>query len=547
MLKRLLASFLLIIFLANTVFVPAAQAQWYNQDPVRWYNQVYGDETPPTEIFGERYVAAQVDWIILSFLTWLPTKTLGTKTTSCLWGITWHQDVELVQCVEGFSEVIQDVIDIKEKILDNSQQQKSFFTAVFNPDRQLSGVNYLKSKYKNLSLVKTAEAQVSGFGYGTLEGITLDFWKVSRNVSYGFFILLTIILAFMIMFRVKTSPQTAITVQSAIPKVIITLALITFSYAIAGFMIDLMYVVIGIISFIFDPIVRNPQDMFTLLTTGFKGTGVFGFLVFDLFAYPFAFLTASVALAGGGNIFATQLLAIIGAVITIIMFLLLILILGFIHLKITYLLLKTTALILISVMFAPIQIAFGLVSPQIGFGSWLKNLAANLAVFPTIGVFLVLSWFFLSESLNISLADISTIPQIREVFGFTRSYGANFGNGWPPLLAGTGDPAALIMFGISFVLLSLAPKATDVIKGVISGRPFAYGTAFGEGLAPAVVPIIWGKQQVTRGAGSALSAGITGAVGAKMINYSGKGSGYAKTVGGWLKPPTHAPGTSGRS
>jgi len=57
-------------------------------------------------------------------------------------------------------------------------------------------------------------------------------------------------MAFMIMFRVRISPQTVITVQSALPKIIFTLILITFSYAIAGFLIDLMYVVIGIFSFI---------------------------------------------------------------------------------------------------------------------------------------------------------------------------------------------------------------------------------------------------------------------------------------------------------
>jgi len=43
----------------------------------------------------------------------------------------------------------------------------------------------------------------------------------------------------MIMLRVKISPQAVVTVQSAIPKLITTLILVTFSYAIAGLVIDL--------------------------------------------------------------------------------------------------------------------------------------------------------------------------------------------------------------------------------------------------------------------------------------------------------------------
>jgi len=52
----------------------------------------------------------------------------------------------------------------------------------------------------------------------------------------------------MIMFRIKINPQTAITIQLALPKLIITLLLITFSYAIAGFMIDIFYLIWGIIT-----------------------------------------------------------------------------------------------------------------------------------------------------------------------------------------------------------------------------------------------------------------------------------------------------------
>ena len=44
------------------------------------------------------------------------------------------------------------------------------------------------------------------------------------------------------------SPQTIVTIQSALPKIVVTLILVTFSYAIAGFMVDLVYVVMGLFS-----------------------------------------------------------------------------------------------------------------------------------------------------------------------------------------------------------------------------------------------------------------------------------------------------------
>ena len=56
-----------------------------------------------------------------------------------------------------------------------------------------------------------------------------------------------IVIGFMVMFRRKIDPKTVITVQNALPKIVLALLLVTFSYAIAAFMIDLMYLVMAII------------------------------------------------------------------------------------------------------------------------------------------------------------------------------------------------------------------------------------------------------------------------------------------------------------
>ena len=47
---------------------------------------------------------------------------------------------------------------------------------------------------------------------------------------------------------------------------------------------------------------------------------------------------------------------------------------------------------------------------------------------------------------------------------------------------------------IVFVIFTLIPKANEIVQGFISGKPFAYGSAVGE----AVAPIGWGYNQVAR-------------------------------------------------
>ena len=54
----------------------------------------------------------------------------------------------------------------------------------------------------------------------------------------------------MIMFRSKVG-QAAITVQQAIPSILIALLAVTFSYAIAGFLIDLMYLMMYMLAGLF--------------------------------------------------------------------------------------------------------------------------------------------------------------------------------------------------------------------------------------------------------------------------------------------------------
>jgi hypothetical protein len=83
----------------------------------------------------------------------------------------------------------------------------------------------------------------------------------------------------------KLDPQTVIGVENALPRIIMALILITFSFPIAGFLIDLMYIITAIIISLVAPIggfgtdalqakylQANPADIFSIISgakTGF--------------------------------------------------------------------------------------------------------------------------------------------------------------------------------------------------------------------------------------------------------------------------------------
>ena len=69
---------------------------------------------------------------------------------------------------------------------------------------------------------------------------------------------------FIIIFRPHISPQAVATVQDSIPRIVIALILVTFSYAIAGLMIDVMFLFLNVI-------------INTLETVGILGSGQYVF------------------------------------------------------------------------------------------------------------------------------------------------------------------------------------------------------------------------------------------------------------------------------
>lgn len=475
-------SFLILISSYLTILAPSVHAQtWYNQNPFEWYVKVYDPDTsPPNEIFGERYTAAQVQWVVWSLMS-MPLTLLGNITGEdaimCIVKQIGANITDLKDCVTGTVTIINKITD---KVLPYmtaaaAPDSRPLYALVFDSSgRELSGIKYTKNLIKKFNPVSEVKAQ----GYG-FQGLTWlqKYWAGFRNMAYALLVLIIIVFAFMIMFRVKLNPQTVITVQSALPKIIIAIILITFSYAIAGFAIDLMYVISGLFVILLklagfaSANSNNAWYMISGTGAGYSIAGGF-WVFFVMLGYAVIFFISAVwsfvtTIVGGASIF--------GAVVSVIFMLLavwcLVLMIWY-TLKIPYVLLKTLISFYVSVITAPVQILAGTIIPSMGFGAWFKRIMADILVFPVMGLLFWLAWSTLWTSYAQAWRDLA------------RGWWLPDSQLWAPGIIGSAaDMAGIIWLAISFGIIVLIPKVPELLKSMIMGEKFA-GTGIGEALGP---------------------------------------------------------------
>ena len=449
---------------------------WYNQEFQTWFVKVYDDSTPETEVFGERYTAAQVSWVIYGLIAFIINQLGDEEVNQCL----IKEGKDIAECGGALTNALKNLVTYQNNINEEKQNWATVFT-----DRPISFVGYVINIGDNLNIIPEAKAQ--GFGFGAANMVQ-ELWKTVRNITYFLLVLAIVIVSFMVMFRVKLSPQTVVTIQSALPKVIITLILITFSYAIAGLVIDLMYVAVGLIATLVSSSgLTNIKidEIFRRLTTDNN-------ILMLFIHYIFLFIVGSL-IAIRQALQAGLLVPILGQTLAFIMFLPVVigvLVLLWTFIKTLWMLLKTFGMVLLLIISAPIQLLLGVFSPG-AFSNWLKNLAGNLAVYPTVGLLFLLSFLFLRAvfsadfALGGGLDDIGWASDIvtrlfpfdlkPDVLGRETTWN-------PPLTLGENSPG-LLYLGVSFVLIVMIPRTADIIKGFISGKPFPMGTAIGEAIA----------------------------------------------------------------
>lgn len=344
-------------------------------------------------------------------------------------------------------------------------------------------------------------AYAQGIGFGGLRPI-LGLWKVARNVAYVFIIIVLMIIGLMVMFRMNIDPHTVISVQAALPRIVVALILITFSYAIAGFLIDLMYLVIllmiGVIQPAFPDLPGASAPGISELQSNYL-TGGWGYLFSQTFAVlPTSFLNDLKFSLGGAGLFLTPFLipalapllstfalpalllgagagSTVGGFLgtgsnslgtSVIMYMLISIGLLFMFVRILLMLINTYIQILVAVILGPLQLMFDALPAGGGsFSNWLKNLIANIAVFPTV-IALLLIGRVISNTLNPPPNSVSPTPL------------------WvPPLIPGWTEGAA--QFVIGFGIIGLIPTMVGALKEALKAKP-ALPIGLGAPMAPFV-------------------------------------------------------------
>jgi len=499
LLKKLIFSFLsfFTVFTSiapNLLVVRAQESTWYNQKITEWYSKVY-DVDNPQEIFGERYTAAQVQWIVYSLIV-MPLNFLGKENqefVSCAVSII-GSETDLKACWDAYwnTTFLGKVLDLLPfKGISQSPQREPLAVIFDTTNRDFSGIKYIKDRISKFSLIPVANAQ-EGFGFSSL-GLVQPFWSISRNLAYTFMVLFVVVFAFMIMFKVKISPQTVISVQSALPKIIGAIILATFSYAIAGLVIDLMYVVMGIIAGFLNPLPFSLgfDVMYAWISGSVLGGATSPLLILS-YMLTYTILFFLLIVVNLASVFSSTW-SVLSAILSILMLLVvvwLIILTIWYAIKIPWMLIKTLINIFISVIIAPIQITLGSVAPNIGFGLWLRNLIANVMVFPMVGIMFLFGYIFLAWGYVTVLETTIERHILAEIL---RALGLNIngflpGNLWSPPFLGSGAEITPLIFALmSFGIIIAIPKATEILKAIIMGEKFSYGSAIGEATQAAKV------------------------------------------------------------
>lgn len=384
-----------------------------------------------------------------------------------------------------------------------------------------SGIAYMADIGRRLEIIQPIHAQEQRTGFERMQ-VVMPVWVAFRNITYVFFVLILIFMGFAIMFRVKIDPQTVITIQSALPKIVLGLILITFSYAIVGLLIDFMWVISNMIIVIFKTLPNVPEWFRGLLGTPVTSdVGMFGrmfvfgipvILILLVLALILSVTGAIITTVSGGFAFPVGIGSFIIFAIVAVLFLIALL-------RVLWILLKAYTMVVLNLVFGPFQILVGVLPGSGAIGSWFRNLLANLAVFPVVlamaSVSAYLFWasvyafdaelFNLFNSfLQIGTNPIAVIPEIASIVQNPDVF--------------TDAITLLLFFFISLTILLLTPRASDIIQSFITRKPFGYGAAIGETLRPVTAPAgwVWGgiSGEMRERAGMAAPELVAGQIGA---------------------------------
>jgi hypothetical protein len=240
-------------------------------------------------------------------------------------------------------------------------------------------------------------------GYEDLRESGIDsLWSKTRDLAYLGFVVIMIGIGFMIMFRSKIGGQALVTVGNSIPRIVIALVLVTFSFAIIGLIIDVSGTLMGFIGSIFgmeNPV--NPMNIFQIFkgllgmqdSTNLEAIGAF--VAIDLIGAVMASLGLfSSFLIPGVGVATFMVLLILLTVIAIVTF-------GVI--KLWFVLVKAYLGLLVNVIIAPLSIMIGAFpGSQQATGNMFKSVLRNALVFPMAFAIINLPYAFEPGQLSLN-------------------------------------------------------------------------------------------------------------------------------------------------
>ncbi|MEK6538607.1 MAG: hypothetical protein AABZ46_05735, partial [Nitrospirota bacterium] len=317
-------------------------------------------------------------------------------------------------------------------------------------------------------------------------------------------------IGFMIMLRKKIDAQTVIGIEQALPNLVITLLLITFSYAIAGFVIDMIYFVtfFGIKLLAMGGIF---SDTGSAAINTIKTSNLFKILLSTIFNVPGSqgsvVTTAATAVSGLvgdllGNTAGSLTGGAAGLLSQPVAFVIFAVAILFSIFKLFFSLLMSYIQIIIGAILGPLQLMLNAMPGSDAFSKWFRNLLANAMAFPAAALMLVFAAALTGQT--------GATWKINQNIGFTTQsgvkwippliYGENGGSGF--VNSGNGLSAVVALFGIG--ILMLTPKVVDMVKEAIQAPKFKYGSAIGEatgfGWSMAKKPVgtgygVWEREQ----------------------------------------------------
>jgi hypothetical protein len=329
----------------------------------------------------------------------------------------------------------------------------------------LHTTDYFQNLASSFGIVKKTYA-APGEGFESLKPL-MTIWTAFRNIVYLLLVVVFVIIGLAIMLRIKIDPRTVMTIQNQIPKIIIGILAVTFSFAIAGFLIDMMWVLIFLVYNTLSqaaaasgiPEVIKAAGLQTGTPFGTLGAGNIlaiisssafniGKIIFDLLSGALPFWAKGLLMIFAPMIFNPLLWAGIGGLIAWIVIAIIILIALF---RLWIALIKAYVQILLDVVLAPFWIIGGIIpGSSISFGGWLKDIIANLLAFPATIALLMLAVIF---------KDIFATP------------GASF---VPPLIGNMGT-ANVIGPLIALGIILMTPNVVNMIKKALKATKFETG------------------------------------------------------------------------